>query len=152
MRVLIGTDGSDDAVAAAVQGLAILGPPDSVIVACSVDAPVVASQGLESGFGGGIATPDTIEKAWSVVENEADTAIERTVAALPAALTIERVVTDGDAGRALCHLATEREADAIVIGTRGRGAIKRALLGSVSTYVSRHAPCAVVIVPARAGR
>lgn len=38
--------------------------------------------------------------------------------------------------------------DAIVIGTRGRGGIKRALLGSVSDYVVRNAPCPVVVTTA----
>jgi nucleotide-binding universal stress UspA family protein len=33
-----------------------------------------------------------------------------------------------------------------VIGTRGRGDIKRALLGSVSDYLVRNAPCPVVVV------
>jgi len=36
-------------------------------------------------------------------------------------------------------------ARAIVLGTRGRGGITRALLGSVSDYVTRAAPCTVVI-------
>ena len=51
----------------------------------------------------------------------------------------------GDAARALCDLAAERGARAIVLGTRGRGGVKRALLGSVSDHVVRNAPCPVVI-------
>ena len=39
MRVLIGTDGSDDAVAAATQALALLAPADAVTVVCVVDPP-----------------------------------------------------------------------------------------------------------------
>jgi nucleotide-binding universal stress UspA family protein len=39
-------------------------------------------------------------------------------------------------------------ASALVMGSRGRGGIKRALLGSVSDYVVRHAPCPVVITNA----
>jgi len=31
------------------------------------------------------------------------------------------------------------------MGSRGRGGVKRALLGSVSDYVTRNAPCSVVI-------
>ena len=51
----------------------------------------------------------------------------------------------GDPGHALCHVAAERSARAIVMGSRGRGGLKRALLGSVSDYVVRNAPCPVVI-------
>jgi nucleotide-binding universal stress UspA family protein len=45
----------------------------------------------------------------------------------------------------LCELAEEIGAGAIVIGSRGRGGFKRALLGSVSDYVVRNAPCPVVV-------
>jgi nucleotide-binding universal stress UspA family protein len=33
----------------------------------------------------------------------------------------------------------------VVVGSRGRGGIRRALLGSVSDYVVRNAPCSVVV-------
>jgi nucleotide-binding universal stress UspA family protein len=57
----------------------------------------------------------------------------------------QTLVLRGDPARALCELAEERHADAIVLGTRGRGGVKRALLGSVSDHVVRNAPCPVVI-------
>lgn len=37
-------------------------------------------------------------------------------------------------------------ADLIVIGATGKGAITRAFVGSVSNYVVRHAPCDVLVV------
>jgi nucleotide-binding universal stress UspA family protein len=54
-------------------------------------------------------------------------------------------VLRGDAGPACCDHAAEIDARAMVIGTRGRGGIKRAFLGSVSDYVVRNAPCPVVV-------
>ena len=55
-----------------------------------------------------------------------------------------RVLT-GSPGPAICDLATELGASAIVIGSRGRGGFRRAVLGSVSDHVVRHAPCPVVV-------
>ena len=40
----------------------------------------------------------------------------------------------------------EFNADLIVIGATGKGALTRAFVGSVSNYVVRHAPCDVLVV------
>ena len=48
--------------------------------------------------------------------------------------------------REVVALATDERADLIVIGTRGRGGIDRALLGSVADRVVRLAPCPVLTV------
>lgn len=50
-------------------------------------------------------------------------------------------------GRVICDLAKEKEADTIIMGQRGLGAISRILLGSTSDYVLHHAHIPVTIVP-----
>ncbi|MGH3145381.1 MAG: universal stress protein [Rubrobacter sp.] len=47
---------------------------------------------------------------------------------------------------AIVHLAEEIDAGLIVMGSRGHGRIRRALMGSVSDSVVRHAECPVLIV------
>jgi nucleotide-binding universal stress UspA family protein len=54
----------------------------------------------------------------------------------------------GDAPREIVHLAEDLDAGLIVMGSRGRGGIRRALMGSVSDAVVRHAHCPVLIVRA----
>ena len=54
-------------------------------------------------------------------------------------------VLHGDPGRELCGLAAELSANAIVLGTRGAAGSNALLLGSVSDYVVRNAPCSVVV-------
>ena len=48
--------------------------------------------------------------------------------------------------RAIVELAEELGAGLIVMGSRGQGGVKRALLGSVSDSVVRHAHCPVLVV------
>ena len=47
-------------------------------------------------------------------------------------------------------LAEELASGLIVMGSRGRGGLRRALMGSVSDSVIRHAHCAVLVVRERA--
>jgi nucleotide-binding universal stress UspA family protein len=148
MHVLIGTDGSDDAIAAAEAGLGLLGAPSAVTVVCVMDTPGAATAGLESGFAGGMVSDAEVDRAWSMVEQDAREALERTVERLGVEAPVEQVARAGEAGPAICHLADEIGADVIVVGSRGRGAIKRALLGSVSTHITNNAPCPVMVVRA----
>jgi nucleotide-binding universal stress UspA family protein len=146
MRVLIGTDGSDDAITAATRALPLLAPADTVTVACITEPSGLETAGLESGFGGGIASPEEIENEQAAAHQHATAAVARTAAEIDTTAAVEQRVEVGDPGSMLCVLAEEIGADIVVVGSRGRGAIKRALMGSVSTYVVNNAPCPVVVV------
>jgi nucleotide-binding universal stress UspA family protein len=146
VNVLIGTDGSDDAISAATRALPLLAAPDTLTVVCVTEIAAIATAGLESGFGGGIASADEIEAEQAAAEAGANDALARTVAALSTTATVVSRVEVGDAGAMLCRLAEELGADVVVVGSRGRGAIKRALLGSVSSHVVHNAPCPVMVV------
>jgi nucleotide-binding universal stress UspA family protein len=52
----------------------------------------------------------------------------------------------GEVAREIVHLAEDLRAGLIVMGSRGRGGIRRALMGSVSDSVVRHAHCPVMVV------
>ncbi|BAB72707.1 universal stress protein [Anabaena sp. FACHB-709] len=54
--------------------------------------------------------------------------------------------TLGNPGRTICKLATNWDADLIVMGHRGLSGVKEFFLGSVSNYVLHHTPCSVHIV------
>src|SRR3970282_1646474 len=55
-------------------------------------------------------------------------------------------VVDASPVDAILREAARRQADVIVMGWRGHGAVRRLLTGSVSRGVIRGAPCAVLVV------
>lgn len=141
--IVLCTDGSELAIQALTAGLAILGPSDRVVVATVVD-PVDASLVTGTGFAGGVMSPEALDKLSEAQRAEGQESVDTTVAALDLD-GAETVVVRGAPGPTLCDLAGELDAAALVIGSRGRGGLARALLGSVSDHVVRHAPCPVVI-------
>jgi len=70
-----------------------------------------------------------------------------------AGLTLEsRVVRrEGSESQTILAEADEIDADVVVCGSRGRGAVARSLLGSTSTRVLHHASRPVLVVPADPG-
>lgn len=55
-------------------------------------------------------------------------------------------IMEGDARNVLCEAVEKYHASILVVGSHGYGAIKRAVLGSVSDYCAHHAHCTVMIV------
>jgi nucleotide-binding universal stress UspA family protein len=72
--------------------------------------------------------------------------LERAAAAVPE-VKAETSVVFGDAVDALIAVALEKEAELIVVGSRGRGPLASMLLGSVSARLTAIAPSPVVVVP-----
>ncbi len=80
-------------------------------------------------------------------ERNAEAECEKALAAVREQTTdleIQRVASEGQAARVLLQEA--RDADLLVVGTRGHGGFAGLLLGSVSQQCAQHAPCPVVIV------
>jgi nucleotide-binding universal stress UspA family protein len=80
-------------------------------------------------------------------EQYAETVAEQALAALreqTEGVDVERVTGEGQAAHVLLEQA--RDADLLVVGSRGRGGFTGLLLGSVSQQVAHHAPCPVVVV------
>lgn len=54
---------------------------------------------------------------------------------------------DHGPGHAIVESAQKHHANLIVVGSRGQGAIKRTILGSVSTYVIHHGHIPALVCP-----
>jgi nucleotide-binding universal stress UspA family protein len=61
-------------------------------------------------------------------------------------IEMETVSRQGDPAQVLADVATEENAQLIIVGDRGLSGVERFLLGNVSHKLSHHAPCSVLIV------
>lgn len=61
-------------------------------------------------------------------------------------IAVEENLLEGPAADAILAVANTRSADLVVMGTRGMGSLEGLLLGSVSTKMTREAPCTVMVV------
>jgi nucleotide-binding universal stress UspA family protein len=145
--IVVGVDGSEAAQAALRFAAEEAALRDARIVAIHswmyIPAPVAGDPGL-------LAMPEgDVPGMLEAERNVAETSLERALAeAFPQGppVEIESRLVEDDAGEAI--VAEAASADLVVIGSRGRGNIKSALLGSVSSHVVHHAPCPVVVVKA----
>lgn len=81
------------------------------------------------------------------LEQMAQALLDQSVAAVDATgVDIEKRLVAGGAADSLRNEA--KGADLLVVGSRGHGGFAGLLLGSVSSQVTHHAPCPVVVVPA----
>ena len=146
-KVLIATDGSDIALAAAATVGRTIGPGEAVTVLSVVtDLPGDDAGGIE----GSTETPEEAQRTLEGEERDASAAIDAVVAALPEAWRprVTRRVEGGDAGPMIIWVAEHEHSDVVVVGSHGHGVLKRLVMGSVSQHVVNHAPCAVFLVPA----
>ncbi|MDQ2965291.1 MAG: universal stress protein [Chloroflexota bacterium] len=63
-------------------------------------------------------------------------------------IAVTFLVWDGDPGESIVAVAHAEQADLLLVGSHGRGSLGRLLLGSVSEYVVRNAPCPVLVARA----
>src|SRR4051812_5486669 len=141
--VLVAIDGSDASLEAARAGLALLAADAPVVIAVVIE-PSDPTLVTGAGMAGGVMSVDELQQVDDARESDARADLEAARSALPGNV-VDAVIERGEPGPALCDLARARNADTIVMGSRGRGGIKRALLGSVSDHVVRNAPCPVII-------
>ena len=88
--------------------------------------------------------PATEMPGWQEKRDRLFYVVEKVAA--EADVSLESLVIYGDPAEELMLMAEEKNCDVIVVGSSGKGRMKRTLLGSVSTKISLHAHCSVYIV------
>jgi nucleotide-binding universal stress UspA family protein len=137
--ILLATDGSKEAELAASTAAELSQRTDSELHIIHVgEVPLVYHPERHGGY----------HVEYEKVETEARELLEAQVQKTKAAgATVAQAhLRMGRADEEIVGLAESMGAGLIVMGTRGHGRIRRALMGSVSESVVRHAHCPVTIV------
>jgi len=130
--VVVGVDGSDD-------GNAAIRWAEDYAAATGADLTLVTAWHWPTSYG--------VPMAWEGWDPAVDAQQVVEKAAAELTLPSERVHLKVECGAAADVLVRcSRGAAALVVGTRGHGALAGTLLGSVSSYAVHHAECPVVVV------
>lgn len=150
--ILVSYDGSVDAQAAIDHAAKLMhGAETAVLTIWEPFAYMLAmggGLGLGLGLGGRFTDDpkideDSEQRALVRATEGATRATEAGLVAHPQTATRH----DGGIARVILSVAGQLDAELVVLGTRGLGAAKSVLLGSVSHAVVQHADRAVLIVP-----
>ena len=145
--IVVGIDGSPASHAAARWALTEARLRDARLVALHawsyIPLAAVGDPGMIPMPAGDL--PGQLELEERAAADELDRALTRAFPdGIPA--EVEKRLVEGDAAEAL--VAEAKDAELVVVGSRGRGGFKSALLGSVSGHVVHHAGSPVVVIKA----
>jgi nucleotide-binding universal stress UspA family protein len=142
-RVLVGVDGSDSSRAALAMAV-----DEAFRIGAEVEAVATYVEADYWTDLTSIVIP-TVEEIRSEVEQRTRRLIDEVLAERrdrgePSVAAVRTEVVEGSAAEVLVQRA--RSADLLVVGSRGRGAFRGLLLGSVALHCAIHAPCPVMVV------
>jgi len=101
---------------------------------------------VKNAWGGSLLFPGDEElraKAWEAAREAAEKISARLGPAGPPSFTVRAAI----GAPAALLIAASRDADLLVVGSRGAGGFVRLMMGSVSSQVAHHAVCPIVVVP-----
>jgi nucleotide-binding universal stress UspA family protein len=140
-NVLVATDGSADSDQALTQAIDLADSEHArlAIFSAVVRPPAVAYVGVSG---------EVVANLLRDAATETEAILRRAVDRVPDRVSVSTVLSSEPVRVALLRQITTGQHDVVVMGSRGRGAVRSALLGSVSHYVLHHSPIPVLVVHA----
>jgi nucleotide-binding universal stress UspA family protein len=132
MKIIVGYDGSDAAKRALERAVGLAGDGGRIMVVAAAESH--ARTGITEGAR---LDPSEIERRRKDLEEAKQLLTERGIDA-------EAIEAQGDPGDVIVEAA--KDADLVVVGSRGLNPLQRLLLGSVSSKVVHRAECDVLVV------
>jgi nucleotide-binding universal stress UspA family protein len=144
-NILVAIDGSPDSDQALGEAIDLAEAERTRLTLFSAAAvPAVAYAGVS----GAALLPTLLRDAEAEAEAILRTAVER----VPDQVSVRSVLSSEPVRPALLRQIEAGQHDLVIMGSRGRGAVRSVLLGSVSHYVLHHSPVPVLIVHAESSQ
>jgi nucleotide-binding universal stress UspA family protein len=143
-KVLLATDGSEEAELATRAAVEVCEGTGS-------ELHVVYVEPLPDFMKNGHGTPGYDRELYEMIEEGARETLRKLAWRVKVAggTVVEAHLRIGGVAEEIVSLADELDAGLVVVGSRGRGRIRRTLAGSVSESLFRHAHCPVMVVRAK---
>lgn len=146
LRVVIATDGSDEAVRGAAGAFRFI-PEGSEVRLVTVIAARYDPAADQGGFEGPIMSEEEADAEYAHDRAAGRAAIERTEREIADRTVTEVILSaEGSVVDALSRYATAEGIDLIVVGASGAGWFQRLLYGSTDEQLVRHAPVPVLVM------
>jgi nucleotide-binding universal stress UspA family protein len=144
-NILVAVDGSPDADRALTQAIDLANSEHARLTVFSAVATTLtaAYPGADAGVAAALAGD---------AETETETILREAVERVPDGVSVSTLQSSEPVRPALIRQIRTGHHDLVVMGSRGRRALRSVLLGSVSHYVLHHSPVPVLIVHADPGR
>jgi nucleotide-binding universal stress UspA family protein len=146
-RILLATDGSEEADLAALRAVDLADATDSELHVVHVGVVPIFLQSYPGTLGYYDKLYEQIEKMSRELLRKPNWRVKAAGGTVAGAH-----LRMGEVALEIVALAEELGADLIVMGSRGLGGVRRALMGSVSDSVVRHAHCPVLVVRPEKGQ
>ena len=139
--IIVGVDGSGHSQRALIRAIKEAAAHHAPLTVLTVHQAIM-------GFGGGpVVYPEDLtetERVREAAQAETDKALAEAGEPRPESVTVKAI--HGFPPEVLIEAG--RDADMIVLGSRGAGGFGHLMMGSVTSQVAHHATCPILIVPA----
>jgi nucleotide-binding universal stress UspA family protein len=144
-NILVAIDGSPDADQALTHAIDLATAEHTRLTLFSalIAAPAVTYAGVSG---------DVVARLTHESQAETEAMMRAAVQRVPDDVSVTTILSGDPVRPALLRQIQAGGHDLVVMGSRGRGALRSVLLGSVSHYVLHHSPVPVLIVHAESSR
>ena len=144
-KVLAAIDGSQSSIDAAAYAAAIARKNNAQLIVLHIlFSPL--GYNYSSGKFGDETIPSSVKQIFGAAKNEAEQWFNKIKERTGKVIRTEVIVTDTSVAGAIVQYSEEHIIDLIVVGTRGRSAFTKLLLGSVASAVVTYAHCPVLLI------